>query len=410
MMHSKVYLFEGSARATAIVGSHNLTGFAIAGQNTEASVLIDAPASDPLIQQVRDHISAVRTESQMYDPTMRLAYAWWFRSLFEGMQRKTLYGGGEEGMESDRNVVLIGVSLDGRVPQPGEIVYLEVPAAFKVLKALGQPVHFYVMSKVPATVASALTELPVCVTAFRGNVTGTNEAVVNEGDAQWIIRDLRNPLLESTVGQVFPTPNRDDIQAFIKIIDILSARYKYHFESPKKWRPIYDKSEFGEVIAADQLHHRLRELNLIPKEHLPWYRVVGLEPDLQHGGIKSADWEASPESGRFLLFSRARQFLGTVGSHAVPERQQSTSAAIDAIPAEVWFAAAKWAKENRMLENWQRSLAYSLGKLAARGASASQKQATQGKRLLLEAVEAGFAHDQLNERAIEQLRAEDHSR
>jgi hypothetical protein len=34
MMHSKVYLFEGADRSTAIIGSHNLTGFAIGGQNT----------------------------------------------------------------------------------------------------------------------------------------------------------------------------------------------------------------------------------------------------------------------------------------------------------------------------------------------------------------------------------------
>src|SRR5690606_11215989 len=53
MMHSKVYLFEGPERCTAIVGSHNLTGFAIGGQNTEASVLVEAASDDPLIRQVR---------------------------------------------------------------------------------------------------------------------------------------------------------------------------------------------------------------------------------------------------------------------------------------------------------------------------------------------------------------------
>ena len=62
--------------------------------------------------------------------------------------------------------------------------------------------------------------------------------------------------------------------------------------------------------------------------------------------------------------------------------------------AEDWFALAKWAKERGLLEGWERSLAFSLGKLAARGADPSDKQAVQGARIMKRARELGFVRQQ----------------
>lgn len=61
-----------------------------------------------------------------------------------------------------------------------------------------------------------------------------------------------------------------------------------------------------------------------------------------------------------------------------------------AIPAAVWFGVAAWAKRTENLAGWQRSLAFSIGRLVARGREPSPKQAIQGMRLLGEAKEAGF--------------------
>ncbi|MGE0638851.1 MAG: AIPR family protein [Thermoanaerobaculia bacterium] len=60
------------------------------------------------------------------------------------------------------------------------------------------------------------------------------------------------------------------------------------------------------------------------------------------------------------------------------------------VPAERWFALSKWAKERGFLEGWERSLAYSLGTLAARKAVPSDKQTIQGSRILERARELGF--------------------
>lgn len=403
MMHSKVYLFEGPERCTAIVGSHNLTGFAIGGQNTEASVLVEGPPDDPLIQQARDHIAAVSAESQPYDPNMRAAYAWWFKQAFDGMRYKVLYGTGEDDVEHERNVLAIAVRPAQGLPQPGEVVYLEVPSAFKMLKALGEPVHFYLLAKPPVSVAAALDQLPSCDLAFHGEVIGTNERVVKNGEAHWRIRDLMNPVLERTNGRVSPTTGPGEVQAFVEIKGPLDDRYVYIFESPGRWQPVYDDSADGTILAASDLCSRLAELNLIPAEHLPWHKVVGLTTDQGSSGKIALERDVSPESGRYLLFSKGRKSL-----HAETRADDAPRLAAQTagVPGEVWFAVAAWAKEKQLLHGKQRGIAYSLGELVRDRRAPSDRQAAAGKKLLLEAVRLGFTHPALTEDILKTVRAQ----
>jgi hypothetical protein len=60
------------------------------------------------------------------------------------------------------------------------------------------------------------------------------------------------------------------------------------------------------------------------------------------------------------------------------------------VPGETWFAISNWARETGNLEPWQRSLAFSLGKLAKQERPPSRKQANQGERLKEEAQRLGF--------------------
>jgi hypothetical protein len=68
--------------------------------------------------------------------------------------------------------------------------------------------------------------------------------------------------------------------------------------------------------------------------------------------------------------------------------------AVTEISANSWFALAKWSKEHGFLEPWERSLAFSMGKLVGRGALPSEKQAVQGARIAERARELGFAFDE----------------
>jgi hypothetical protein len=86
-----------------------------------------------------------------------------------------------------------------------------------------------------------------------------------------------------------------------------------------------------------------------------------------------------------------------------PTNADGTVIAVASVPADVWLAASKWAKDTGTLLPWQRSLAYSLGRLQGRGSSPSPKQAIQGRKLMLEAVRLGFGHEQLTKELIEVL-------
>lgn len=63
------------------------------------------------------------------------------------------------------------------------------------------------------------------------------------------------------------------------------------------------------------------------------------------------------------------------------------------IPAEVWFSISAWAKRTDSLASWQRSIAFSLGRLATQGRAPSRKQAIQGRKLHDDAVRLGFLAD-----------------
>lgn len=63
------------------------------------------------------------------------------------------------------------------------------------------------------------------------------------------------------------------------------------------------------------------------------------------------------------------------------------------VPADVWFGISAWAKKTDSLASWQRSIAFSLGRLASQERPPSRKQAAQGRRLHDEAIRLGFVQE-----------------
>src|SRR5207249_11012447 len=76
-----------------------------------------------------------------------------------------------------------------------------------------------------------------------------------------------------------------------------------------------------------------------------------------------------------LLTSDAVQ--RTEASRPRTEASAADFAEIRAINSRAWFSIAKWAKETGNLQPWQRSLSFSLGRLASNGAEPSLKQLQQ---------------------------------
>ncbi len=63
---------------------------------------------------------------------------------------------------------------------------------------------------------------------------------------------------------------------------------------------------------------------------------------------------------------------------------------IKKIDSQLWFDIAAWSKETNNLLPWQRSLAFSLGKIARQGIPPSLKQAIQAEIILSRLVEIGY--------------------
>jgi hypothetical protein len=70
---------------------------------------------------------------------------------------------------------------------------------------------------------------------------------------------------------------------------------------------------------------------------------------------------------------------------------QEAIAKVRVVSAQYWFGLSKWAKERGHLQPWQRSIAFSLGKLAANDRPPSQKQAVQAVKIMETAREMGYS-------------------
>jgi AIPR protein/abortive infection phage resistance-like protein len=106
--------------------------------------------------------------------------------------------------------------------------------------------------------------------------------------------------------------------------------------------------------------------------------------------LKDAQFEL-PETFEKDLIPIEKSFSTPVdrGIDAPTEEERKLIEEIAKIPSEVWFRISKWAKETDNLQGWQRSIAYSMGKVLGQGREPSRKQAVQAKKILEEAERLG---------------------
>lgn len=107
--------------------------------------------------------------------------------------------------------------------------------------------------------------------------------------------------------------------------------------------------------------------------------------------IKDENFQTNSRLENELIdVSRAAIKRPDKGIEGPNEEDKKLITEIGEVSAEKWFQISKWAKETKNLQPWQRSIAFSIGKVLSRSGSVSPKQAKQGKIIIEEAERLGF--------------------
>lgn len=312
MLHSKIYyMADDKGQATAFVGSHNMTAFALAGLNGEASIMLKGPANAPEFDQVRKHISTARQQSAIYSTDLKDAYAWWLREFIEGLQVEVKF---PMGWQSGRTILIFAQALPRDRPKPGDNIYFEIPSGIEEIETLRTEVHLFLFDRLPGDPDAALLAAPTaaakytCITLGADNQQGNREVV-----AQWHIDRAPIPLLATVAeGQFRPnTPQgRQQVRAQVKSRDIVP--YEYGFESEKiGWDPKFSHEQNDQLKVSVSEEQVRREANGPSAE--AWQLVTGLQGKLGDKVVKdqAALNLAKPESGSFTLVSVRRRKRGS---------------------------------------------------------------------------------------------------
>lgn len=296
MLHSKIYFFEmPDGTASAFVGSHNLTGFALRGLNGEAGVLLEGSSSQPVFDEIRGHIAESFRQAVPYDPSLKSAYAQWLRDYLEQLGIDATDMPRDD--EGNRTVILFAEAPQGRMPLPGDRIYFELDMRITEVNSINTEVHLHLFAAMPATPAEALSRSVVSDFALLGKVEAIDSAAGSaEVMADWFIEDPTKPQLKLTVHPFRPKLSVGKQQVRALVSKNLELGFDYLFDSGKgTWWP-----KLGEGKIHDE------ETNTV------WSAVAGFnESSPAEGQLLLSDLsETSPDSGSFVLFSRRRHRLG----------------------------------------------------------------------------------------------------
>lgn len=136
--------------------------------------------------------------------------------------------------------------------------------------------------------------------------------------------------------------------------------------------------------------------------HLAYKIIVSPPAGMSHVGewtkkehcwarVMEAEWHVPAVLEAELVdLTASRNRARAAAKSTLSERETDVIVEATKVPPETWFDMSHWARETGNLTSFQRSLAYSLGRLASRGLEPSLKQATHGLKALADAQQLGF--------------------
>jgi len=311
MLHSKVYYMENvNGDATAIIGSHNVTGFALSGLNGEAAVMLEGSKSDPEFEKIRNHIDMAHAESIIYSVNDRNSLAWWTRQWINGLA--SIANSEQTGPENKKTIVILCQS-EKISPKVEDVLYFEVPKELDELSSLSPDIHVYIFPNIPSTPLEALRLLKNAQ-GFRCNMVGLD---INKGTAEvradWFIAKSGRPIIKPTSKPFRPAPEIEMQQVQVKLNSVLKKQYDYLFDASDKWIAITDlevATRIPEIVKkstspVQSNHLREKEWRLV--------KELRIDDSARNDKYSMALKKMSPDQGAYVLMSLRRSDVDVSG-------------------------------------------------------------------------------------------------
>ncbi len=302
MLHSKIYLLDmGEGKASAFVGSHNLTGFAMQGLNGEASILLEGDADDEAFVALRRHVTISAAEATQYNRALKMAYAWWTAEFIDAPRDSEA-----------RNTIIVMAAVDaGEAPTTKEVIYFELPQELGI-ESLRAEVHVYIFDTLPPSPFDALNNLQSARNCLRCSTLGIDRDRGNlEVRADWYIDDRKRAMLRRTRPPFRPNAQSGMQQVRVRVEAAIAPDFEYLFETERMaWMPVLDQANRLDPLADEGPGRQKREGR--QPEAGPWFPVRGLEPRAPEevSSKALALLQASPSSGSFIVISPRRRSKG----------------------------------------------------------------------------------------------------
>ena len=215
--------------ACAFIGSHNLTKFAMSGDNGEAGVLIEGNIDDEIFKNVQNHIKEINNESLIYKHDKREHYEEWAKQSINGFYAEMF-------TEDDpRTILIFATAKKCKLKLKDSISIILDKSKFK--KPLGTEVHLYIFDKLPESPKETFELRHKAKHKFIGKIEDSNSnARKGELAVDYSIRDVCSiPQIIKKDNFTFENePYKEEVRCIINIKGILSDNYEYNISSPPR--------------------------------------------------------------------------------------------------------------------------------------------------------------------------------
>lgn len=159
--------------------------------------------------------------------------------------------------------------------------------------------------------------------------------------------------------------------------------------------PRWPARQGGKLLLQATEHEAKLDLHIIGPflDFVANEQPIPLEPDACPPATADAEQEREPSARHNRLWDLVAELAE---SHHVDEEVDRSHAPRDMNrpialgPPETWFALAKWGKDTGLLNAWERSFAFNIGRALHAEREITPKQLKQSERVLNSAYEKGF--------------------